>query len=104
MRIKFLIFIQKILLRLIVYFSFPLTKRIKNIRIKLFNINKLSTFSINISKIISNGTFVDGFGGGVCQVSTTLYNAALLSGLEIMEVHNHSLPVSYIEPSFDAIL
>lgn len=56
------------------------------------------------AKIISNGTFVDGFGGGVCQVSTTLYNAALLSGLEIMEVHNHSLPVSYIEPSFDAMV
>ena len=40
----------------------------------------------------------------MCQVSTTLYNACLLSGLEILEVHNHSLPVSYIEPSFDAMV
>ena len=56
------------------------------------------------AKIISNGTFVDGYGGGVCQVSTTLYNACLLAGLEILEVHSHSLPVSYIEPSFDAMV
>ncbi len=56
------------------------------------------------AKIISNGTFTTGFGGGVCQVSTTLYNACLLAGLDILEVHNHSLPVSYIEPSFDAMV
>lgn len=56
------------------------------------------------AKIISGGTFIDGFGGGVCQVSTTLYNACILAGLEIVEVHNHSLPVSYIEPSFDAMV
>lgn len=56
------------------------------------------------AKIISGGTFIEGFGGGVCQVSTTLYNACLLAGLEILEVHNHSLPVSYIEPSFDAMV
>ena len=56
------------------------------------------------AKIISNGTFTEGFGGGVCQVSTTLYNACLLAGLEILEVHPHSLPVSYIEPSFDAMV
>ena len=56
------------------------------------------------AKIITGGTFVQGFGGGVCQVSTTLYNACLLAGLEILEVHNHSLPVSYVEPSFDAMV
>ena len=56
------------------------------------------------AKIISGGTFVSGFGGGVCQVSTTLYNACLLAGLEILEVHNHSLPVSYVEPAFDAMV
>ena len=56
------------------------------------------------AKIISQGTFVEGYGGGVCQVSTTLYNTCLLAGLEILEVHNHSLPVSYIEPSFDAMV
>ena len=56
------------------------------------------------AKIISNGTFTEGFGGGVCQVSTTIYNACLLAGLEIIEVHQHSLPVSYIDPSFDAMV
>ena len=38
------------------------------------------------SKIIVNGQFVDGVGGGVCQVSTTLYNALILSGLKITEL------------------
>lgn len=56
------------------------------------------------SKIILDGDFVDGVGGGVCQVSTTLYNAVLLSGLEITEYHPHSLPVSYVAPSFDAMV
>ena len=56
------------------------------------------------AKIIVGGKFVDGVGGGVCQVSTTLYNAALLGGLEITEYHPHSLPVSYIAPSFDAMV
>lgn len=56
------------------------------------------------SKIIVNGEFADGIGGGVCQVSTTLYNAVLLAGLEIVEYHPHSLPVSYVAPSFDAMV
>lgn len=56
------------------------------------------------AKIIMDGTFVNGFGGGVCQVSTTIYNASLIAGLEIVEVHQHSLPVSYVEPSFDAMV
>lgn len=56
------------------------------------------------SKIIVAGEFVDGVGGGVCQVSTTLYNAALLAGLKITECHPHSLPVGYIAPSFDAMV
>lgn len=56
------------------------------------------------AKIIFNGEFVDGVGGGVCQVSTTLYNAVLLSGLNVIEYHPHSLPVSYVLPSFDAMV
>lgn len=56
------------------------------------------------AKIIKNGTFILGYGGGVCQVSTTLYNACLLAGLEIIESTSHSLPVSYVEPSFDAMV
>lgn len=56
------------------------------------------------AKIISNGSFVSGTGGGVCQVSTTLYNAVLLAGLKITEYHAHSLQVSYVAPSFDAMV
>ena len=56
------------------------------------------------AKIIVGGKFVDGVGGGVCQVSTTLYNAVLLSGLKVTEYHAHSLPVSYVAPSFDAMV
>ena len=56
------------------------------------------------AKIIVGGEFVDGVGGGVCQVSTTLYNAVLLAGLKVVECHPHSLPVSYVEPSFDAMV
>ncbi len=56
------------------------------------------------AKIIVDGKFVDGVGGGVCQVSTTLYNAVILAGLEINEYHPHSLPVSYVAPSFDAMV
>jgi vancomycin resistance protein YoaR len=58
----------------------------------------------NIAKIIEDGKYLDGVGGGVCQVSTTLYNAALLSGLEIVEYHPHSLSVGYVSPSRDAMV
>ncbi|MBP5307560.1 MAG: VanW family protein [Clostridia bacterium] len=54
------------------------------------------------AKVIYEGKFTDGIGGGVCQVSSTLFNCALLSGLDVIERHAHSLAVSYVEPSFDA--
>ena len=56
------------------------------------------------AKIIVGGKFVDGVGGGVCQVSTTVYNAVLRAGLKVIEYHPHSLPVSYVDPSFDAMV
>ena len=56
------------------------------------------------AKIISQGEFVEGVGGGVCQVSTTLYNAALRSGLTVTEFHPHSLRVGYVPPSRDAMV
>ncbi|HEC92246.1 MAG TPA: hypothetical protein ENI51_04515 [Candidatus Atribacteria bacterium] len=43
------------------------------------------------STIIANGRFENGYGGGVCQVSSTLYNAALLANLPIVERYNHSI-------------
>ncbi len=56
------------------------------------------------AKIIVNGEYVLGVGGGVCQVSTTLYNAALKAGLTATEYHPTSLRVSYIAPSRDAMV
>ncbi|MCL2702633.1 MAG: VanW family protein [Defluviitaleaceae bacterium] len=43
-----------------------------------------------------------GYGGGICQVSTTLYNAAEMAGMEIVERHSHSLDITYIEEGRDA--
>lgn len=51
-----------------------------------------------------NGMVVESLGGGICQVSTTLYNAVLLSELEVTERHNHSMEVSYVPPSADAAI
>ena len=50
----------------------------------------------------SNGEVVSGVGGGICIVSTILYNSALETGLKIIERHPHSGPVSYAEPGRDA--
>lgn len=54
--------------------------------------------------IISGGEFVSGTGGGVCQASTTLMNAALRAGLNITESRPHSLSVAYVPPSLDAMV
>lgn len=43
-----------------------------------------------------------GIGGGVCQASTTLYDATIQAGMTIIERHRHSMTVSYVEPSQDA--
>ncbi len=56
------------------------------------------------AKIIVNNEFVEGIGGGVCQVSTTLYNSALLAGLEILEANKHSKQVGYVKYGFDAMV
>lgn len=49
-----------------------------------------------------NGQLVDSWGGGVCQTSTTLYNAALLAGMQIVERNRHRFAPSYVEPGRDA--
>jgi vancomycin resistance protein YoaR len=51
---------------------------------------------------IVNGEFVDGIGGGICQTSSTLYNAVANAGLEILEVHSHSRSVGYVPVGKDA--
>lgn len=52
--------------------------------------------------VIVAGEIVEGVGGGVCQVSSTLYNAVLLAGLQVVERTAHSLAVSYVPPGRDA--
>lgn len=54
------------------------------------------------AKIIVANDFVYGIGGGVCQVSTTLYNTVVRAGLEIVERSSHSLVIPYVKPGFDA--
>ncbi|MBO5209964.1 MAG: VanW family protein [Lachnospiraceae bacterium] len=51
-----------------------------------------------------NGQVVDSLGGGICQVSTTLYNAVLNAELEVVERYNHSMIVTYVDPSADAAI
>ena len=51
-----------------------------------------------------NGKVVDSLGGGICQVSTTLYNAVLKAELEVTERYNHSMIVAYVDPSADAAI
>lgn len=104
------------------YFDGSNTQRAANIRLAADKLNGSviapgEVFSFNATvgertpergfkqaKIIQNGKYVQGYGGGVCQVSTTLYNAAALCGLEICECHPHSLKVSYVPPSRDAMV
>ncbi|MBD0384145.1 VanW family protein [Paenibacillus sedimenti] len=102
--------------------SFPLsgTGRIHNIRStatsiqdmllapgETFDYSKIierteAQFGYQEAPVILNGKLVPGIGGGICQVSSTLYNAVLRSGLEIIERRNHSLPVSYVPLGQDA--
>ena len=54
--------------------------------------------------VILNGKYTNGIGGGICQASTTLYNACVLANLEIEEVHKHTIPVHYVEHALDAMI
>jgi vancomycin resistance protein YoaR len=52
--------------------------------------------------VIIHGELVPGTGGGICQVSSTLYNIALLGGLKIVRRSHHQFPVHYVPPGRDA--
>ena len=54
------------------------------------------------AKVYENGAVVDGIGGGICQISSTLYNAVLLSNMEIVERRNHQFVTSYLPAGRDA--
>lgn len=53
-------------------------------------------------KIYENGEVVDGIGGGICQISSTLYNAVLMANLDIVERRNHQFVTSYLPAGRDA--
>ena len=54
------------------------------------------------AKIYADGGVVDGLAGGICQISSTLYNTVLLANLEIVERRNHSYTTSYVAAGRDA--
>ncbi len=54
------------------------------------------------AKIYEAGQVVDGLGGGICQISSTLYNAVLYANLEIVERRNHQFVTSYVPAGRDA--
>jgi vancomycin resistance protein YoaR len=56
------------------------------------------------AKIIIDGEYTEGIGGGVCQVSTTVFNAAVRAGLHITGSSNHSLYSSYVPMGHDAMV
>ena len=56
------------------------------------------------AKVILAGEYENGIGGGICQASTTLYNAVIRAGLDVVEVKPHSLPASYVPLSLDAMV
>lgn len=113
--------------RLIGQFSTPILDRtpdrVENIRVTASLLNNAvvepgQEFSFN--KIVGMPTEAKGFkpgtvfgeggelrqelGGGMCQISSTLYNVALNTGLEITERHPHSKPVAYVEQGRDATI
>lgn len=51
-----------------------------------------------------NGQVVETYGGGICQVSSTLYNALLRAEVEIVKRYPHSMLVAYVDPSADAAI
>lgn len=102
------------------YFDSSLINRTENIRLaaealdgKRLASGELFSFNESVGErtadkgykealIIEGDVFTPGLGGGICQVSSTLYNAVLLAQLEIVERHRHSLPISYVPLDQDA--
>lgn len=56
------------------------------------------------AKIIVDGKYVEGVGGGVCQVATTLYNSAIRADMRVDRCVRHTLAPSYVDLSFDAMV
>lgn len=68
--------------------------------------DKLTPFTVEngygTAVAYSDGNYVDSIGGGICQISTSLYNAALEAEIEVVKRSNHSMTVGYVDYAFDA--
>jgi len=112
--------IKKLLSTFTTEFDISKTNRVDNIKLacnilngyiikpgEIFSFNNVigprtAENGFKLADIIINSELVPGIGGGICQLSTTLYNAALLANLEILSRKNHGIPVSYIQLGLDA--
>jgi hypothetical protein len=112
--------VNKLLSSKTTYFDASLVNRTTNIRLAAKAINgtvidagKVFSFNRTVGPryaskgykeavIFLNGKKDKGLGGGICQVSSTIYNAVLGAGLMVVERHAHSLPVTYVAPGRDA--
>lgn len=102
------------------YFNHSVAGRTKNIELSAAAINNViigidDQFSFNTTvgpsdeahgyqpaQVAVNGRLVMGIGGGICQTSSTLYNAVDYLGVDYLEKHNHSVNVSYVPKGRDA--
>lgn len=102
------------------YFNPEIENRVNNIRIasnatsnilidrhEEFSFNSIlmksnSLKNMKEAPVIINGKLDKGLGGGICQVSSTIYNAALYAGMDITNIRNHSIPSTYISKGRDA--
>lgn len=57
-----------------------------------------------LANVIANGEYTQGYGGGICQVSSTIYKAAVCANLEIVERHYHYWASDYTKAGFDATI
>jgi vancomycin resistance protein YoaR len=76
---------------------------------EMFSLNKRlgprqPEFGYREGSAFVDGEVVPETGGGVCQVATTLYNAALRANLDVLERRHHSMPVKYVAPGLDATI
>jgi vancomycin resistance protein YoaR len=63
---------------------------------------RTSARGYKMAHIYSGGEVVDGLGGGICQISSTLYNAVLKANLKVVDRTNHMFWPEYVEPGLDA--
>jgi vancomycin resistance protein YoaR len=70
---------------------------------EVFSMNsRVATLDYNEAKVIVSGAETQADGGGLCQVTSTLYNAANFAGLDVIERTPHSAQLPYIRPGMDA--